>query len=143
MSISVIEGEVFTDERGKLGFFNKLNMSEIVRFYEITPSNEQIIRGWQAHKKENKWFYCIAGSFVIYVVKIDDFNNPSKNCVKQKILLNSNEPKILYISGGYASGFRAKEKNSRMQVFSNFDLEKSKQDDFRYSIDKWQINWDE
>lgn len=137
----LIRGERFEDERGKLRFINAFDMSEIVRFYEIIPENQQIIRAWQGHKREKKWFYCLSGSFIINIVEIDNFGNPSDDLVPYRIKLNSLSPEILAIPKGFATGIRATSENARLQVFSNFVLNESKNDDFRYPLEKWQAEW--
>lgn len=137
----LIKGQKFEDERGTLRFINPFDMSEIVRFYEIIPENEQIIRAWQGHKREKKWFHCLSGSFIINIVEIDNFNNPSDDLTPNRIELNSQNPEILGIPSGFATGIRASSENSRLQVFSNFALNDSKNDDFRYPLEKWQAEW--
>jgi len=137
----LISGANFSDTRGKLNFFNAFDMASIVRFYEIKHENIDIIRAWQAHKEEKKWFYCHAGAFVVNLVEMDDFDSPSSQLKPERFLLEAKNPKVLEISGGYATGFKAVEENSILQVFSNFSLEASKNDDFRYPIEKWDTQW--
>ena len=137
----LIPGVNFTDDRGELNFFNAFDMVSIVRFYEIRPSNVDNIRAWQAHKKEMKWFYCHKGAFVVHLIQVDDFENPSPLLKPKRIILEAKNPMILEISGGYATGFKALEENSTLQVFSNFSLDESKNDDFRYPIEKWDAEW--
>ena len=133
----LIKGNEFIDERGALRFFNDFDMGKVVRFYEIAPANTEIIRAWQGHQHEKKWFYCLAGSFVINLVKVDDFDGPSRELVPQKMILKSTEPDILAIPKGYATGIRAMEESSRLQVFSDFSLDASKEDDHRFPLDMW------
>jgi len=137
----LIKGSGFSDTRGMLNFFNAFNMKEIVRFYEIVPSSTEIIRAWQAHKAEKKWFYCNSGAFIVNLIKLDNFDVPSVDLKPEKIQLTAKNPVVLEISGGYATGFKAVEENSRLLVFTNFSLEESKQDDFRYPVDKWEAYW--
>ncbi|PWL39146.1 dTDP-6-deoxy-3,4-keto-hexulose isomerase [Flagellimonas aquimarina] len=137
----LIKGEVFEDERGKLRFINLFDMSEIIRFYEIVPKNQQIIRAWQGHKHEKKWFHCLSGSFIINIIEIDNFSNPSDDLIPTRIVLSSQTPEILAIPNGFATGIMATLENSRLQVFSNFGINESKKDDFRYPLEKWQAEW--
>ncbi|WP_460218937.1 WxcM-like domain-containing protein [Psychroserpens sp. MEBiC05023] len=137
----IIQGNVFTDDRGALSFINEFSLQPIVRFYEIAPKDTTIIRAWQAHKKESKWFYCTHGSFKINLVKLDSFENPSEQLDVFTIELNENKPQVLYIPGGYANGFKAVAKGSKLMVFSNFDLEASKHDDYRFETNKWLNKW--
>ena len=141
VSHTLLKGANFVDERGVIVFFNTFNMGEIVRMYEIAPSNMSIIRAWQGHKSERKWFYCNAGAFVVNLIKLDNFEKPSSLLKPERFLLEAKNAAILRISGGYATGFKAAEENSRLQVFSNFSLDESKNDDFRYPIEKWEAKW--
>lgn len=137
----LIEGTNFSDERGGLIFFNTFDLTEITRMYEISPSDTDTIRGWQAHQDEKKWFYCNSGSFIVNLIKIDNFETPSRSIDPKRFELNAENPGILEISGGYATGFKANEENSKLIVFSNFSLEASKEDDFRYEVDQWSAEW--
>lgn len=136
-----IQGTAYKDNRGGLNFFNTFDMSEINRMYEISPAETKTVRGWQGHKTEKKWFYCNAGSFIVNLIEIDDFDNPSSNLVPTRFVLDAKDPGVLEISGGYATGFKALRENSKLLVFSNFSLEASKQDDFRYEVDQWSAKW--
>ncbi|MBD0778830.1 dTDP-6-deoxy-3,4-keto-hexulose isomerase [Maribacter sp. ANRC-HE7] len=137
----LISGATFTDERGQLNFFNAFDMASIVRVYEIKHDNIDIIRAWQAHKNEMKWFYCHTGAFVMQLIEIDDFKQPSALLKPKRIVLEAKNPTILELSGGYATGFKAIEEGSTLQVFSDFSLNESKNDDFRYPIEKWEAEW--
>ena len=116
-------------------------MDAIVRMYEIAPANTQIQRGWQGHKKEKKWFYCNTGSFNFNIIKLDSFEMSLDQFVPSRFLLDSCNPQILEVEEGYATAFKALEENSKILVFSNVSLEESKNDDFRYPMDKWKANW--
>nr|WP_299172557.1 WxcM-like domain-containing protein [uncultured Allomuricauda sp.] len=137
----VIKGASFQDERGSMRFVNDFDMKAVVRFYEIMPENTHLIRGWQAHKEEKKWFYCLQGSFIINLVKIDAFDNPSASLKAVPHHISGDEPEVLYVPSGYATAIKAMEIGARMQVFSNFNLEASKNDDFRYPLTHWAANW--
>lgn len=137
----LIKGEVFADDRGTMRFVNAFDMAEVVRFYEIAPKDQHIIRAWQAHKHEKKWFHCLSGSFVINVVEIDNFEKPSDDLEPIRIEMNSLVPEILAVPGGFATGIRASSENASLQVFSNATLEESKKDDFRYPLEKWTAEW--
>lgn len=139
--VELIKGSEFIDERGALRFFNDFDMGEVVRFYEIAPVDTKIIRAWQGHRHEKKWFHCLNGSFIINLVKVDDFDNPSDQLVPEKITLKSHEPSVLAVPKGYATGIKAVEEGSRLQVFSNFGLEASKKDDYRFPLNMWDALW--
>jgi dTDP-4-dehydrorhamnose 3,5-epimerase-like enzyme len=137
----LISGNRFLDDRGLLSFINDFSLKHIIRFYEIAPKNTTIVRAWQAHKNECKWFYCTHGSFKVKVVKLDSFENPSDDLDVFTYELNSEIPQVLYIPSGYANGFKAISDDSKLMIFSDFDLEASKLDDFRYETEKWTKNW--
>ena len=137
----LIKGNNFRDERGGLNFFNEFDMSEINRMYEISPNDTDTIRGWQGHKAEKKWFYCNSGSFIVNLIEVDDFDSPSEELIAKRYVLDVNEPAILEISGGYATGFKAQTANSKLVVFSDFTLDASKEDDFRFDISTWSAKW--
>jgi len=113
-----IKGATHIDSRGKLDYINDLDLSEVKRFYKITPVNTEIIRAWQVHKIESKWFHCVKGSFEVKIVNLET-NELST------FVLNSSEMEVLYIPKNYANGFRALEANSTLQVFSDKTLEDS------------------
>lgn len=137
----VIEGDLFKDDRGILSCVNNFNLNPILRFYEIAPKDTSLVRAWQAHKNESKWFYCTKGVFHIKLVKIDNFDSPSDDLDVVSIELNENKPRVLYIPGGYANGFKSHTDASKLLVFSDYSLEDSKADDFRYDSNKWTDKW--
>jgi len=137
----LIQGDNFRDNRGGLNFFNTFDMSEIIRLYEIAPSDTKTVRGWQGHKVEKKWFYCNSGSFIVNLIEVDNFESPSKSIMPERFFLKAEKPSILAISGGYATAFKAIEADSKLLVFSNFSLEASKEDDFRFALDTWSAKW--
>ena len=104
----LIPGANFTDERGQLIFFNAFDMASVVRFYEIAPKDTDTVRAWQGHKGEKKWFYCNAGAFVVNLIQLDDFESPSSKLKPERLLLETKNPRVLEISGGYATGFIGK-----------------------------------
>jgi len=133
---SIIQGGRHTDERGSIRFVNSFKFKDVKRFYIIEhPKN--IVRAWQGHKIEIKYFYVISGSFLVCRVKIDEWQNPSHDLPVDEFVLSEVDSQILKIPGGYANGFKALEDNSKMLVFSNSDLEESKQDDYRFDKNMW------
>jgi dTDP-4-dehydrorhamnose 3,5-epimerase len=129
--MKVIKGNIYKDERGIIRFVNDFDMTFIKRMYCIEPELG-VIRAWQGHKKEVKWFYVVKGSFLVKTVTMD-------LQVREKYYLSYNESMLLEIPGGYYNGFEAMEEGSVLMVFSNFGLEESKEDDFRESLDN--IEW--
>ncbi|WP_051254370.1 cupin domain-containing protein [Arenibacter latericius] len=135
------QGDTHEDNRGKIKFFNSFNMSPIVRFYEIAPKTTEIIRAWQGHEWERKWFYCHSGSFVINVVNITNKNIPKADYKIERFNLNADTPIILEVPGGNATGFKALQEHSKLMVFSDFTLEESSKDDIRFPLETWKVEW--
>ena len=135
----VINGGRHEDNRGKLIYFNLLDIKSVKRFYSIHIFDTETIRAWQGHKKESKWFYVTAGTFKIVLVKIDDWINPSGNLNTKEFILNINDDKVLIVPGGFATGLKALEKESKLMVFSDFTLEESLNDNFRFDKNLWHI----
>lgn len=134
-----IEGTVFQDDRGKLISCSDFYMEAVKRMYLINPVSVDVIRAWQAHRFEEKWFCCLNGSFEVKLLHIDNFDQPSDFLNPLSYLLESSSPGILYVPGGYANGFKANSEQSCLMVFSSFNLAQSKADDFRYPADKWNL----
>lgn len=127
----VIEGNLHRDERGVVRFVNDFDMSRVVRMYCIEPKLG-VIRAWQGHQKETKWFYVAKGSFLVKTIHMDILE-------KKEYHLKDTESKVLEIPGGHYNGFEALEEGSVLMVFSDVGLEVSKEDDFRESVEviKW------
>lgn len=132
-----LEGGVFEDERGKLVYNNLFDMTHVKRFYSISHPDTLTIRAWQGHKAESKWFHCIRGSFRIKLVKIDNWETPSKTLPIQTLTLSEGTGQVLHVPSGYANGFQAGAADSMLLVFSDQPLSSSQNDDFRYSPDYW------
>lgn len=136
-SISNTFFETHSDRRGILTYLNTDWLTKVVRLYCITPSDTNVIRGWQGHLKESKWFICTKGIMEIDTAIIDaEINLLQENT---KFVLQSNIPSVLYVPGGHATAIRAFEKNSTLMVFSNFSTEESKKDDLRFDLNKSKI----
>lgn len=138
--IKIIEGGIFTDHRGKLSHVNGLDMSEVERFYVIRHDSTEVVRAWHAHQYEKKWFYCIKGSFTGAFVKIDNWENPSKNLIPEVFELSENKSEVIYIPEGYANGFKANGPDSILLVLSNKTLDVAVHDSWRYDADMW-MKW--
>lgn len=130
----------FSDHRGELIFNNNFDLKLLRRFIVFYHPNTNVIRAWQGHKFEEKWFLVIQGAFVINCVEIDDWHKPSITLIPQTFVLNRSSKSLLHIPKGYANGFKAIEENSIILMFSNATLKESQADDFRYEKDLW-FDW--
>ena len=136
----LIEGGLFTDHRGEMCFVNDFKVDETIRFYTIKHPDISVIRAWQGHQFEQKYFFPLSGSFLIAWVTIDDFENPSNDLQANYTILNANSPAVLHIPNGHANGLKALTANAMVGVFSDFDLQESIREKHRYAPDKW-FNW--
>jgi dTDP-4-dehydrorhamnose 3,5-epimerase len=134
---SLITGSQHSDARGKISFINDCDLSKAKRFYVIEPAGIEVVRAWQAHQREEKWFYVIEGSFKIVLTKPDDWKNPSSHLPFEEYILTASQAQILYVPGGYANGFQSLEPKSKIMVFSSFSVKESMEDDFRYDKSLW------
>jgi len=130
--VRLIEGNSFSDHRGIIRFVNDFNFDGIKRFYTIQHKDTKTIRAWQGHKLETKYFYVAKGSFLIGIIKIDDWEQPSKDIKIQHTILSDSKSELLMIPSGNANGFKTIEPDSILVVFSDKTLEESKADDFRW-----------
>jgi dTDP-4-dehydrorhamnose 3,5-epimerase len=137
MKPSALQGGEFTDARGKLIYFNDFDMKDVKRFYVIEQPDTSIVRAWQGHRFEQKWFYIIQGSFKVVLVQPDDWENPSDELAAEEFDLKSVDPQVLHIPGNYANGFKALQTNSKIIVFSSCTVEESSNDSFRFEKNKW------
>lgn len=135
----LIHGNLHTDHRGTIRFVNDFTFDGIKRFYTITHSDTNIIRAWQGHKLETKYFYVTQGSFLINWIGIDNWQQPSKHLKINAHTLTQTQSEILIIPPGHVNGFKALEPDSTMIVFSDMLLGESKEDDYRFPEDYWRI----
>lgn len=130
----IIEGGKHADERGNLFFNNNFDASPVKRIYYIENNSIEYIRGWTGHKTEQRWFMASQGSFTIKLVKIDQWDNPSKDLPVLTFDLNAEKLDILHMPDGYASAIIAKEKDSKLLVMVNYSLGEI-DDDYRFPSD--------
>jgi len=135
----LIQGGIAVDDRGSVGFVNDFDFRNVKRFYTVENHQQGFVRAWHAHKKEMKYVMAVAGSVLVGAVKIDDWDNPSKESVPEKFVLSDRKPCVLYIPSGYANGFMSLTADAKIMFFSSSSLEESVGDDFRYSARYWDI----
>lgn len=134
----LIEPTSYRDMRGELFAYPNLSLLPVVRMYVIRPENTTVIRAWQGHRYEKKWFYPASGAFEVKLIPLNGQGQPQP-AAQLTYHLSATEPQQLAIPGGYLNGFKALEAGSTLIVFSDFDLEASKADDFRFGLDS--IPW--
>jgi len=133
--LDYIKGGIAKDNRGQIRFVNDFDMSLVKRFYIIKNSDTELIRGWRAHRIEQRWFYVLSGSFAIDIVKIDNWDQASQDLPLTKEVLKAEDGRVLHLSAGYATAFQALEPNSELLVFADYGIEHAKHDDYTYPLD--------
>lgn len=137
----LIQGDTYIDDRGKLDYFNNFDMSPIKRVYFTTHFNLDVVRAWQGHTIESRWFICVSGSFNIKLIEIDNWEAPSNLLTVENYVLNSEKKQVLYIPNGYVNGFRALKTDSKLMIMSNYNFNEIKDDQIRFDQNKWN-EWD-
>ena len=138
--MQLIKGNIHNDHRGIIRFVNDFDFEKIKRFYAITHPETNIIRAWQGHKLETKYFYVTKGSFLLNWIEIDNWETPSKDLSINTHTLTDTQSEILIIPPGHVNGFKALQPDSIMMVFSDMLLEDSKEDDYRFPAEMWVLS---
>lgn len=130
-----IQGGIANDHRGQIRFVNDFDMTQVKRFYIIKNTDLDLVRGWRAHRMEQRWFYVLSGKFAVDVVEIDDWERASADLPIEKIILDTHENRILHLSIGYGTAFQALESDSELLVFSDYGIDNAPNDDYTYPLD--------
>lgn len=134
MKPELIKGASHSDQRGSLFYNNDFDASKIKRIYVIENKNVTLVRRWQGHKIEKRWFSAIAGSFRVELIQIDDWNKPSKDLTKTNYIINSKELDVLFVPEGFVSSIQSLEEGSKLLVMADFLMGEVK-DEYRFEMD--------
>ena len=137
----IYDKEESEDHRGSLEYYNTLELDPYKRFYIVTNPKEGTVRAWHGHKLETKLVRVLKGRFIIFTIKIDNWENPSQNLIPNKYEMNENSG-ILYIPPGYANGAINLDENGKIMYFSSSNLLESHEDDHRFESKFWNP-WEE
>lgn len=133
--VKSIIGGVAADHRGQIKFVNDFDMTQVKRFYIIKNTDTELIRGWRAHRMEQRWFYVLSGAFALDLVQIDNWENASPDLPIEKRILNADQQQVLHVPVGYGTAFQAMEPESELLVFADYGIENAKNDDYTWPID--------
>ncbi|MFD2598069.1 hypothetical protein ACFSQ3_03810 [Sphingobacterium corticis] len=134
LDFSFTEGGIAQDTRGQIRFVNDFDMTAVKRFYLIKNADTEIIRGWRGHAIEQRWFYVLSGKFIVHLVKIDDWDEPSMDLEIISLELIASQSKVLHVPQGYATAFRAEDEHAELLVFADHDIEHAVMDDHTWPI---------
>ena len=132
--MELLKGKRHVDARGVITFNNDFDASQIKRIYTIENANTNIVRGWQGHAIEQRWFACISGSYKVSVIAIDSFDTPSKNLKPQEFVLIDDALTYLHVPAGCVTSLQALQPGSKLLVFADYLMGKV-QDEYRFDID--------
>lgn len=138
-STQLIVGGSHTDARGTISFVNDFDMKPVRRCYLISHPDTSIVRAWQGHRKEAKFFRVLDGSFKVAVVKLDNVDSPSNGLEPEVYILKADDNTVLCVPCGYANGMLALEPGSRIMVMSDKTLEECQDDQVRYDSKMWGV----
>ena len=129
----LLKGNIHNDKRGSLYYNNSFDASIIKRIYFIENKDTNILRGWQGHKIEQRWFSAVQGSFLIKLIKIDNWVHPTKQLICKEFSIEAKVLDVLHVPKGYISSIKALEIGSRLLVMTDF-LIGELNDEFRYDL---------
>ncbi|MDP6087919.1 MAG: dTDP-4-dehydrorhamnose 3,5-epimerase family protein [Nitrospinota bacterium] len=133
----LLEGGLSVDGRGKVGFVNSFQFEGVKRFYMVENHRSGFIRAWHGHRREAKYVLAVSGSAIVAAVRIDDWDQPSKDLPIHSYVLSESKPSVLHIPAGYANGFMNLTEDTKLVFFSTSTLEESLNDDVRYDARYW------
>ena len=90
--------------------------------YVIENANTTVVRAWQGHKIEQRWFSVLQGSFAIKCIRIDNWETPSKDLESITFILEDKKMDILHLPNGYVSSIQSLEDNAKLLVLSDYML---------------------
>jgi len=135
----LMAGGLAVDDRGELGFVNDFNFDGVKRFYTVANHHQGFVRAWHGHKREAKYVTAVSGAAVIGAVRVDNWDQPSRDVPVDRFVLSAHKPSVLYIPAGYANGFMSLTADLKLMFFSTTTLEQSQGDDFRFDARHWDI----
>lgn len=133
--INSILGGIAEDHRGSIRFVNDFDMTAVKRFYSIENKDTETIRGWRAHRTEQRWFYVLDGAFSMKTIRIDNWDQPSRELPVDETIMRSADQRVVHVPAGYGTAFQALEPGSRLLVFADYGIEHAKSDDYTYPTD--------
>lgn len=135
----LIAGGLAVDDRGELAFVNDFHFEGVKRFYSVSNHRAGFIRAWHGHKREAKYVTAVSGAALVGAVRIDNWEQPSRELPVDRFVLSAHRPAVLYIPAGYANGFMSLSADLKLVFFSTSGLDESQGDDFRFDSRYWDI----
>lgn len=133
--MKTIQGGIAKDHRGQIRFVNDFDMTQVKRFYIIKNADTELVRGWRAHRMEQRWFYVLSGAFAVDLVKIDNWEQPSPELDVERRVLHASDQQVLHIPVGYGTAFQALDPQSELLVFADYGIENTEKDNYTWPDD--------
>ncbi|MFD0931596.1 sugar epimerase [Psychroflexus salinarum] len=124
MQPKLIKGGHHGDKRGEIHYNNEFDASDIKRIYTIENVDTSLIRAWQGHSIEKRWFTATQGAFQIKLIQIDNWEKPDPASKPLLFELNNGSLDVLSVPPGFVSSIQALEKDSKLLVMSDYLLGK-------------------
>jgi dTDP-4-dehydrorhamnose 3,5-epimerase-like enzyme len=134
MKPELLTGGKHSDSRGIICYNNDFDSSFVRRIYVIENYDTSFIRGWQGHKVEQRWFSAMQGSFKIQLIKVDNWECPSKKLDSDSYVIDAEQLNVLHIPQGYISSIQSLSKGSKLLVMSDYRLNEIN-DEYRFPLD--------
>ncbi len=136
---TLMRGAFAVDDRGEVGFVNDFSFQGVKRFYTVSNHRSSFVRAWHGHRREAKYVTAVTGAAVVGAVKVDNWDNPSRDLPVERFVLSTKSPAVLFIPAGYANGFMSLTEDLKLMFFSTSTLEESAADDIRFDSRLWDI----
>lgn len=136
MKPKITVGNSRSDSRGTLFFNNDFDASAIKRIYVIENKSLDFVRGWQGHKIEQRWFTVVKGSFRIQLIKIDNWDSPSKDLEIYTFVVYDTKQDVLHVPQGYVTSIQALQENSKLFVMADYFFGEI-EDEHRFELDSF------
>lgn len=117
---AILKGSSHTDARGVVTFNNGFDASLVKRIYTVENRSTDLVRGWQGHRVEQRWFACIKGCFEILVITIDDFDHPSADLPIAVFQLQDHDLTYLHVPAGHVTAIRSMQPGSKLLVLADY-----------------------
>jgi dTDP-4-dehydrorhamnose 3,5-epimerase-like enzyme len=137
MQPELLAGGLVVDDRGEVAFVNDFAFENVKRFYTVSNHEPGFVRAWHGHMREAKFVMAVIGSALVCCVKIDDWENPSRELEVQRFVLGDQSPAVLHVPAGYVNGFMTLTPGAKVIFFSTASFEESQGDDIRFPARYW------
>ena len=118
----IISGGQHVDVRGVVRFNNAVNLEQVKRMYTIENSSLAVVRAWQGHQVEQRWFAAVKGDFKIIVAAIDTWPKPSRDIKQVTFIVKAAQLDVLHVPAGYLTSIQQLEENATLIVYADYGL---------------------